>query len=400
MKRNNQTLDSVFPEVSELFHDRAMAVIDSQFPAATKHTQTNERVVIMRFKALIIAAAVTLVGTISVGAYSLLSGRNTDNSFNPKMAEILNVDEEMQERLTNDGMSKAVNLSATDNGVTMDVLQTIADENMVYILLKFSSENKTLLECENFDNVWEAIKIEGYLSYYELADFDKRIELLPENVFTGSLSPNMIYDSRETVIDENGKEIHQVYYAISIHNNDKQDFNGREITLSFKDFGACMSKAADFEVLIKGTWEVSWVLEYADHTRLYELNQVVDVNGVGVLVKSVEISPLALNVVIDGDSANALQKFASANLDLFYEARDDYGNTELFEEKLLHLFSFMPVLDDGELFDSLGGMLLSGGTDDWLSKKTFGEVLDLDRVVAIRAICTTYPEYNFEIVLK
>jgi hypothetical protein len=372
----------VFPEVSDIFHERVVSTLNSQ--TQTIAYTSKERFKIMKKKTLIVAAAiVAMIGTISVGAYTLL------NNWNPKMAEIFQADELMQEKLVNDGMSQAVNLSATDNGVTMDILQTLADENMVYILLRFSSENEKLLDTENFENLWDTIKIEGYDSPYEF--YYDRKEATPENVLTfGSMCSNMVSDSKETITDENGNTIHQFYYAIRIHNSFKQDYNGREITLSFRNLGAYEGKAGDFYPIIKGSWEIAWILEYQDHTKVFELNKSVEVNGIDVIVKSLELSPFMINVVIDSDSAKALHDNALENHPKLATA--EYSDII----NILSYTNFYPILDNGEVFVAMGGGS-SGGTGDFSSKRIFDNgILHVERVVGIKADCPMFPEYSFE----
>ncbi|MCL1789209.1 MAG: DUF4179 domain-containing protein [Oscillospiraceae bacterium] len=384
-----QKWDDIFPEVSEQFHQRVINTLELQ-NAVQNHTTKKGTFKIMKAKTIIAAAAiVALIGTISVGAYTLVNNRNS------KMAEIFEADEQVQEQLVNDGMLHEVNLTATDNGVTMDVLQTLADENMVYILLKLSSENPQLLECENFGNTWQALKIEGFLTYDELLnfDFDKRVDELPYNYMSSSIDPNIVPDSKEAITDENGNTIYQFYYAIAIHNDTRQDYNGREITLSFENLGACMSKAADYETLIEGSWGVSWVLEYQDHTRTFDLGYPVDVNGVDVFVKSVELSPLAINIEIDAESSKALHEHFKQN--------DAITKPEYLEDDIILSFMhFLPILDDGEVFTyediSAMGTLQMFGDVDFISKRILKTILPVERVVGIRAECPLFPEYSFE----
>ncbi|MCL1902798.1 MAG: DUF4179 domain-containing protein [Oscillospiraceae bacterium] len=409
----NQRWDDIFPEVSDTFHERVINTLASQNATQQKNIKKGN-FKIMKAKTVIAAAAIiAIIGTLSVGAYTIINNRS------PKLAEIFEADEQMQEKLADDGMLQEVNLSATDNGVTMDVLQTLADENMVYIMLKFSSENPQLLDCENFDNLWEHIKIEGYYNYEELLKFgyDKRVDLLPDNVFMSSVSSNIVHDSYETITDENGNTIYQFYHAIIIHNDSRQDYNGREITLSFEDLGACMSKAADFETLIAGRWVASWVLEYQDHTKTFDKGYHVDVNDVDVFVKSVEISPLSINIEIDGESSKTLHKnfTESDTIVIMPEGESialgksmtlgEFVESEGFEgfDIILSYMHFIPILDNGEVFtyediSSMGTTQMFGDVD-FISKRILKTILPVERVVGIRAECPLFPEYSFEFSL-
>ena len=398
--KNSNEWENLFPKVPDVFHERTLNTLNT-LNSRLKTTNRKERKMFMKSKTVIaIAAIIAMIGTISVGAFTLISNRNS------KIAELFRADEPMQEKLVHDGILRDVNLSASDGGVTMDVLQTLADENMVYILLKLSSENPRLLECENFVNVWDALQIEGYRNSFELElDEDGRKLPTPDDVFApGGASLNILYDSRETITDENGKNIHQVYYAVEIHNSEKQDYNGRVITLSFSGLGAFEGKAGDFYTIIEGNWEVSWILEYGDNTRVFELNESIDVNGVEVIVKTVEVSPFSLNIVIDGDSARALQKNATENYDLTYELTDGHGNVEgYYEDNIFWLMNFLPVLDNGEVFSGedigAGGGGHNDGIGDFFSNYTLTKALDLDSLVGIRAYCHSFPEYSFEFLL-
>ncbi|MCL2108481.1 MAG: DUF4179 domain-containing protein [Oscillospiraceae bacterium] len=229
-----------------------------------------------------VAAAVILLGVITAGAYSVIS------NWNPKMAEIFRADEQTQQKIIDDGMSQVLNLSTEDNGVTMEVLQTIADGNMIYVLMKFSSENEKLLEVESFsyETNKSVVQIEGYIG-----------ESLGSSQYWG-----MVHDSMETVIDENGNEIHQFYFFLMIdnNNNNHQDYNGREITINLQDMGAFTSKFDGMYTVIEGNWEVSWVLEYQDHTVLLEVNQPVQFGEYVTYLESIKISPVSMTVVLSG----------------------------------------------------------------------------------------------------
>ncbi|MCL1823070.1 MAG: DUF4179 domain-containing protein [Oscillospiraceae bacterium] len=374
------------PEVPGEFHNSVLNTLETQ----TKQPVKKERVKIMKFKTLIAAVvAVVMLGAISVGAYTLING------WNPKMAEIFDADEQTQEKLTNNGMSKVVNLSDTNNGVTLDVVQTVADANMAYILLRFSSENERLLEFEGFNDhysISDRFHIEGYMDsltpkekYNGERDFS--------NVFVSSMSSGIVEDSMETVIDENGKTVYQFYYGITIMNDNQQDYNNRVATVKFKDIGAYEGKLEGYYNVIEGEWEVSWLFEYQDYTKTYELNKSIDVNGVEVIVKSVEISPLALNIVIDGDSARALHQNA---LEVYpHLETQDFADIN----NILNYINFLPVYKNGEVFDDVSSMGSMGGMEEYAAKKIFNRILDIDNVTGIYAQCISYPEYEFEFSL-
>ncbi|MEW8986365.1 MAG: DUF4179 domain-containing protein [Bacillus sp. (in: firmicutes)] len=163
-----------------------------------------------------------------------------------------------------------VGISAENNGVTIEAVQTIGDANNLYILLDITApEDKVIYPNTGFDALY--LQVEGATSL--------------------GYSFDMLDDDNEN--DNDNKATILVYMDA----NEKIN-NGKMISLKFKDLRHYIN--GDWVTDIEGEWNLKWKLDYEDISTKYSIEKILMVDGETVNIDSVSISPIALNVQISG----------------------------------------------------------------------------------------------------
>jgi hypothetical protein len=274
-------------------------------------------------------ATVLLAGT-ALAAYEL-------GIWNPKLAEIFDVDEERQQTLIEEGTTVVVNEYVTDNGLTIEAVQTIAGKNALYILLDvIAPEGVSLTE----SSVFEAprISVDG-LSGYNYG-------------ITGGFLQK---DERDIA--------NQRYYEIWVFSDEATIFSNAEIHLNFKNLQADSGKH-DFYTVLEGSWEMSWTLAHSDDSKMFALNENISIGGYDIVVESVEISAMSITVKLGGNQVVELAKAMDISNDIDAS------------------LALRLTLDDGTIFDASGGPG-SGALNDsgtlYSISQSFYKVLDVER---------------------
>ena len=310
MRRNN-----VFPEIPGHFHAR---VIETLYP---EKNNTTERIRIMNKKRVLAVAAAVLALAVAgtMGAYALIS-------WNAQLAEKFEADPTQQAELLNNRTSSIINQSVINNGLTVTAVQSLGDKNGMYILFEVAAPDDLAIDCHR-----------------DMFETEVAIEGVPNaSYFSGFLSP--------------------VHYEIWVFNNDQMDLNGRAISVALRNLQGDSGKL-DLSTKLPGSWDFSWRIEHQDHTQVFAVKQPVD--ALGLVIETLEISPLSYTLTIGGGGAAALAGSAYA-------------------QSSFSLPTF--VLSDGTTFggESFGGPGIQGSAGEtFVSRTSFSKILDVDALTGM-----------------
>lgn len=237
-----------------------------------------------------ILAAVMVLGTLTVAlaSYSRLSAGlkeflgitdRQEQEMIEKNDPILDLVEERNTAVQAEETSAenaAEVISATDQGITVTVEQTVADNFVI------------MLAC--------------------------RIEGLESDSETGNLPyfyPDLLLDGKDvhksadmhSVLREDGSVEYDIVYRLKLYKEDALkpgEFFGKEISLLIdrvytgKDY---TEEEGDEGRYIDGNWNLSWTLGGAEDIRVETLDEVL--GDTGAAVKEVQVSPLSLTVIYE-----------------------------------------------------------------------------------------------------
>lgn len=322
--------EGVFPETPPCFHEAVERALSERTPG-----WTERRITVKRKFPIMLAAAVAALCVTAAAAYVI--------QWNGALAQRFGADQAQQEKLTSSGAVGTPDQTVTENGVTVSALQTLGDKTGVYLLLCVKTpEGVALSDNSAFEGT--QVNIEGS----------------KDGV---SWSGGFMSDSAE-IASSSGKS-NERYYELHLLNSQQADWNGKTITLNFKNLQEDRGKL-DLYTVLEGDWSLSWTLSYTDQMRTFQLNKSYTVGGHAVTVKSVQLSPLSMTLSLGGDGLKAL-----------------IGDSDL--DQCGTLCTAALTLRDGTTIDDIGGEGGSDGYTDasYTSVTRFGTVRDTDQVAAL-----------------
>lgn len=181
--------------------------------------------------------------------------------WNEKLIEYLKPSEKQIQEL--DGAVSSPLATVSQNGVTIEIKQTIADKQGVYILY-----DMTVPE------------------WVELND----------NIVFDDTSLELSGGYGEKIIEQNKNKRTAIIYC---------SVDGRAIPpklkLEFNDLGY-FDSAFQFNTMIEGCWTFEFALNYVDVTKTIDVNKKVDINGTNNnIITKIYISPISILINIEGD---------------------------------------------------------------------------------------------------
>lgn len=280
--------DKEFPEVPRTVHHAVLEALDN-LPEKEGH---NIRRMRKRSVIILVAALVAVLGT-TVAAAELVR-------WNQKAAERFgNPPVEVQEKLLAEGVAQAQEMSVTDRGITVTAVQTVQDEQRVYILLKVAADQPIIDKYSFFTDE----------------------ELVTED--------SDAFDNIACGFTDEGKELaltNQGYYEIDALKTINREWDEKQVKVSLQGFGyyTCDEAGNDTLHSIDGSWELELPLNDAsENTRNIELNQTVELAGVPVTVKGIALSPISLEIRFALSDVRALA-------DAVYPGQEDYFFPQLY----------------------------------------------------------------------
>lgn len=217
--------------------------------------------------------------------------------------------EEEQNTMTMNGIAKEQNSSATDAGITITAEQTVQDSGCLYILLDIRADEAIIDGNSGFDNPDENV---DYGEPWILTE--------EEDIFTNvsmGFSPDTPVFSE---LSDHG------YYEIYALKSQEKELQEDSVTIKFTEYNYYTYENGDtIPHKIRGEWTLTLPLgaDTMDEPQVYEPNKPIDVAGMTVNVKRVELSSLSLNLVFDMDDMKRLEeKLYAGQTDTFiYETQ-------------------------------------------------------------------------------
>lgn len=261
----------------------------------------------LRFQVALVLAGAMILGTVTVGATGFFF-------WNQDVAERFEADEEKQQILEEKKVTVPIEASATDQGVTVSLEQSLMTEKDMYLYFKIEVPEEIPADMDIlFD--WDDILIDGKSTM----DYD----------FSWCGGQPMDMEREQSNI------IYQEYF---VQAPDIMDFNGKVFTAHFENLKGYVKNEA-VQTIAEGTWDVSWVLDYAPSQETFTVDQEIPEEN--ITVKRISISPISMEVVYDWEGT-------------FHESEiiDENGNAIITEEE-----DFAPIypaqyrLEDGSLVE-------------------------------------------------
>lgn len=326
-------LENIFPDVPEEFHNKIETILDKIVMEKGK-LKRNMRV---KTRIILAAAFVIVAGSITANATGLFK-------WSHKVVKEFGASERQQNDLILKGIAEQKNASATDNGLTINLVQTLQDKNYLYIALDITTSKDIILD--------NSTRFEYMDVFFAGVDGGYAIS-------SGFIS----HFSHQT-----GKEQYSnnMLYVINIQKDPETDFNGKIITLSFKNL------RTNVNTILEGEWKLSWITNFNDSTMCYNLNQTYNLSGYDVHISKIEISPLSMTIYFKDFNIEKTDEIISTN----------WKDTEQFKSIIPEGFKYKDgTFIQVKLFERGGMWSFRSNTGELLYYTAiFNKVVDVDDI--------------------
>ncbi len=187
--------------------------------------------------------------------------------WDTRLSNYFEIGSHNQQDLSGSGMN--VGISAEYEGVAIEAVQTIGDGNNIYILLNVTApEGQIIHPGSSFDMIY--VRVDGVTGM--------------------GYSCDMMADD-----DENDNK---ATFLLAMEANNK--INNKKINIRFSNLRHYITGSGEMVVDTEGEWELEWKLDYEDISKTYQIGEALTIKGESVKVESISISPIALNVKVQG----------------------------------------------------------------------------------------------------
>lgn len=313
-------------------------------------------------KAVAAVAAFIILAGAGVKAASTLWDARVAGQFG-----VADSEEKMQE-LTDKGFSEKIGDTqedttvCTDHGITIRVVQSVADDNFINLLIEAESDDTVILAAEDYEQGGEGVYFPDFRLYYNEKD--------EKHLLGGTGSCLKVYSP------------HRVAYEYTFEPNSGNYKEGDIIY--FDGHGFDMGEGGynydpPYEKL-DGKWEMNWFLSYGDEKRVFSINKEVEIEGEKVIVKEVSITPFSYRIMTQTNADMDSEKwtYVTCFRGLYYG--DDYYGNKSDENTELDQSSLTAQVTSG-----LGGTSVndSKGLRNGKEYGAFSIAVDIDKVTAV-----------------
>lgn len=199
-------------------------------------------------------------------------------------------EEELQKETMAEGLATTMIVSDEDNGITVEVLQTVANQNHIDIYLKIKAANEEIAK--------------------QIADAQPIVDISFENSEWGGINGGMV--SKYTGIDMK-TEITE-YYTI-----ENQEWMTQEMDYAIYNLSVDITNAGNLNediaylninyfvrnsqdspyVLAEGDWELSWKVKASESKKTIVFNKEYEMYEKTFKLHKIELSPIGIKVYID-----------------------------------------------------------------------------------------------------
>ncbi len=323
--------NDAFPEVPEHVHQAVLSTLAGLDDGKVKRVRKMKK-----SKMIILAAAMAAVLGMTVSASEIFK-------WNHKAEEVFHADEDQQTALVMGQIAREEYQTVTDNGLTIQAIQTIQDNNCFYALFEISAEDKS-------------IQITPDYSMDFLMDCQGE-----ENPFS-MLSWDFVDEGRQAVSNSRYFEI-----TGTKMNPGSEDLN---MDITFTSLNGPGEKAMEGEHLLEGSWEFEINLHTTEPV-CYELDRECQIAGCQVTVNRVELTPISIKLICEEEDVRQLEVKEGISLEQADSLSALYVNGIRYQ--------------DGTVVEEMGYQELEAGYSDGKYTKTarLSGVIDVEKVSAL-----------------
>lgn len=271
----NSEWNREFPEVPDMVHQTVVSTL-----AGLEKQEGKKMKKLKRRTAIILAAAMVAVMGTTVAAAEIFK-------WNERATEVFEAEEEVRNELVLNQIAEEGRQEVSDNGLTIRAVQTIQDTHCFYALFEMSAEDA-------------GIDLDGSLEMEYLMDYP------------GEESP-FAYLGSGFVDNGNGGNPGSRYFEIY---GTKQSEMEEDLDLGIHFTALCAQgeKAEDGEAILEGNWDFDLHVHPAEYLH-YDIDREIQIAGCAVKVRSVELSPLSVEIVCEEAGIHSLEEAEGVSLD-------------------------------------------------------------------------------------
>lgn len=235
----------------------------------------------IRYAVPVAACLVLCIGT-TAAAKALLWDKYVAGKYN------IESDEQAQEKMVEEGLVSEVDAVAEDNGIRIEVIQTVASGNHLDCYLKIQAEDEEtakLLSDTNpdyeisFANSTEAIGEGG-----------------KENDYTGKGVETEFVEGEKGGSEGPGYMIYNISSSVTPDSN----LNGDTVYLKIHNFVGNTQTSPD--KVVEGDWELSWNIQASKKNRTYVFEKEYTLYGKNFKLNKVELSSTGIICYLDKEA--------------------------------------------------------------------------------------------------
>lgn len=253
---------------------------------AEKHKSFVKQKSFSRYAVPVAACLVLCVGT-TVAAKALLWDKYVAEKYN------IEENEQIQEETVDDGLVNQAGAVAEDNGVKIEVIQTVATDNYLDLYLKIQAENEEI-----------AKQLADMNPEYEIS-FENSIAAGGgggmENYYTGEGLKTVAVpgEAKENQIEGLEYEIYNIYTHISPDSK----LNGDTVHLKINSFVGNSQTSPD--KVLEGNWELSWTIQASETKKTLVFDKEYTIYGKSFKLNKVELNTTGCVYYLDRQSVDA-----------------------------------------------------------------------------------------------
>ncbi len=323
-------------KASEGCRERVERILE-ELPDTPEKEETRMKSIWSKRTLILAAALAAAVGTTAMASELFRWDQKAVENFR-------NPTEEEQNAMTMEGLAKEQTASATDAGITITAKQTVQDKNTLYILLEIQAEDPIIDGNGAFDNPDEngAYGRPWILTEHEDAFHNVSMGFSPDTPAFSELS-------------DHG------FYEISALKSPDQEWNEDQVEVQFTEYSYyTYENGGTIPHTVRGDWTLTLPLgeDTILETDIYRPEQPVEIAGIPIQVKRVEVSPLSVLLSFDMDDLEALREARHAGeSDVYLEEVEFAGFLDQNGEEILTGFGGMSGaydFDNREVIHQMG----------------------------------------------
>ncbi len=290
------------PEVPSNVHMAVLSALDSLGEEPfRKEERPVKRHKNMRTMMLAAVLAAAMMGMTAFAAELIWNSQVTEAFQNPPA--------ELQQKTLDNGVASMQNVSAAEQGITVTAVQTLQDENRVYLLLRVESEEPILDGRAIFEKLEFCDGLNPHIGTHDIFN----------NIGSGFVGV------------KDGQPVHTAYYYVDGLKNMDTHWNGGTLQVTLSDFHYENEQGKGESLDTDWNLEVS-LTDASDLSRTLEVNKDFDYDGVPVTIHSVTVSPLSIIISYDREDCGKIPVAEDDTLQLFFfRLLDKEGNVMVKE---------------------------------------------------------------------